>query len=58
MVTDASGDLNIFGGVGRKKHDKKVANFRDLATMVRSGSSFGSNGTTAFIMKGKKRKNG
>ena len=26
--------------------------------MVRSGLSFGSNGPTAFIMKGKKRRNG
>ena len=58
MVTDASGDLNIFGGVGRKKHDKKVANFRYLTTMLQYGSSFGSNGPTEFIMKWKKCRNG
>ena len=38
LMTDASGDLKIFGEVGRKKHEKKVADFRDLTTMVRSDS--------------------
>ena len=57
-MTDASGDLNIFGEVGRNKHEKRVAYFVDLTIMVRSGSSFGSNGPTSFIMKGNKRRNG
>ena len=58
MITDASGGLKIFSELGRKKHDKKVANFRYLTTMLQYGSSFGSNGPTEFIMKGKKRRNG
>ena len=57
-MTDASGDLNIFGEVGKKKDEKKILDFRDLTTIFRYGSSFGSNGPTAFIMKGKKRRNG
>ena len=57
-MTDASGDLKTFGEVGRKKHDKKVAEFRYFTTMVRSGSSFGSNGLTEIIIKEKNRRNG
>ena len=39
LMTDASGDLKIFGEVGRKKHEKKAADFRDLTTMVQSGET-------------------
>ena len=45
-MTDASGDLKILSEVGRKKHEKKVADLRYSTTMVRSGSSFGSNRPT------------
>ena len=54
-MTDASGDLNLFVEVERKK---KVADFRYSTTMIPSGSSFGSNGMTAFTMKGEKHRNG
>ena len=58
LMADASGDLKIFGEVERKMHEKKVEESIDLTTMVRSGSSFGSNGKTEFIIKGKKSRNG
>ena len=57
FMSDAYGDLKIFGEVGSKKHEKKVADFRYWTTMVRSGSSFGSNGPKSFIIKGKNRRN-
>ena len=34
LMTDASGDLEIFVQVWRKKHEKRVADFRDSTTMV------------------------
>ena len=58
LMTDDYGDLKNCGEIGRKNHEKKVADFRYYTTMVRSGSLFGSNGPKEFIMKGKKRRNG
>jgi hypothetical protein len=58
LMADADGDLKILGEVGRKKHERKVADFRASCTMYRTGTPAGSNGPTAFLMKGKQRKAG
>ena len=58
MIADADGSLKVLGSAGRKKHEKKTSDFRGSITMYRSGNCAGNNGPTAFIMKGKKRRDG
>lgn len=58
MMSDSNGDLKIKGEAGRKKHEKKVSNNRGSITMYRTGTPAGSNGPTAFIMAGKRRRAG
>ena len=58
MVADADGDLKILGEHGRRKHEKKSANYRGSITMYRTGNCAGNNGPTGFLMKGKKRRAG
>ena len=49
--------MKIFFELGINKHEKKVADLIYSTNIVRYCSSFGSNGPTAFIMNGKKRRN-
>jgi hypothetical protein len=56
LVADADGDLKIVGEKGKKKHEKKVADYRGLITMYRTGVAAEHNGPTVFLLKGKKRK--
>ena len=58
MMADSNGDLKILGEAGRKKHEKQVSNNRGSITMYRTGTPAGSNGPTAFIMAGKRRRAG
>ena len=51
LMADADG-IKIVGEVGRKKHERKGADFRGSLTMFRTGTPAGDNGPTAFIMKG------
>jgi hypothetical protein len=58
LIADADGDLRIVGEKGKKKHKKKVADYRGLITMYRTGVAAGYNGPIVFLLKGKKRKSG
>jgi hypothetical protein len=58
LIADADGDLRIVGEKGKKKHEKKVADYQGLITMYRTGFAAGHNGPTVFLLKGKKRKSG
>jgi len=58
LLADIDGDLKILGKTGRKKHEKKATDYRGSITMYRTGNAAGNNGSTAFIMKGKRRKTG
>ncbi len=58
MIADADGDLRIVGEKGKKKHEKKVANYQGLITMYCTGVAAGHNGPTVFLLKEKKRKSG
>ena len=58
LIADADGDLRIVGEKGKKKHEKKVADYRGSITMYRTGVAAGHNGPTVFLLKGKKRKSG
>lgn len=58
LMTDSDGDLKILGEAGKRKHEKRVSDFRVSTTMFRTGTPAGLNGPTAFIMKGKNRKAG
>ncbi len=58
LIADADGDLRIVGEKGKKKHEKKVANYQGSITMYRTGVAAGHNGPTVFLFKGKKRKSG
>ena len=52
LQADADGNVRIIGEFGRRKHEKKVADCRASATMLRTGTCSGSNGPTVFVMKG------
>ena len=58
LIADADGDLRIVGEKEKKKHEKKVANYRGSITMYRTGIAAGHNDPTVFLLKGKKRKSG
>ena len=58
LIADADGDLRIVGEKGKKKHEKKVANYQGSITMYCTGVSAGHNGPTFFLLKGKKMKSG
>ena len=58
LIAEADGDLRIVGEKGKKKHEKKVADYQGLITMYRTGIAAGHNGPTVFLLKGKKRKSG
>ena len=58
LIADADGDLKIVGEYGKKKHEKKAADYKGSITMYRTGNAAGNNGPTAFVMKGKKRRAG
>jgi cyclophilin family peptidyl-prolyl cis-trans isomerase len=58
LMADANGDLKIIGAAGNHKHEKKVSDARGSITMFRTGTSEGTNGPTAFVMKGVKRRAG
>jgi hypothetical protein len=58
LIADADGDLRIVGERGKKKDEKKVANYQGSFTMYYTGVTAGHNGPTVFLLKGKKRKSG
>jgi hypothetical protein len=58
LIADADGELRIVGEKGKKKHEKKVSNYRGSITMYRTGVAAGHNGPTVFLLKGKNRKSG
>jgi hypothetical protein len=58
LIADADGELRIVGEKGKKKHEKKVSDYRGSITMYRTGTAAGNNGPTTFVMKGKRRKKG
>jgi hypothetical protein len=58
LIADDDGDLRIVGEKGKKKHEKKVADYRGSITMYHTGVAAGHNGPTVLLLKGKKRKSG
>ena len=58
LIADADGDLKVLGEVGKRKHEKKVSDYRGSITMVRCGAASGANGPTAFLLKGKRKRAG
>ena len=59
LIADADDKLRIVGEKGKKKkHEKKVSDYRGSITMYRNGVAAGHNGPTVFLLKGKNRKSG
>ena len=58
MIADADGSFKILGEAGKRKHERKTSDYRGSITMYRTGNCAGNNGPTAFIMKGKRVKDG
>ena len=58
LIADADGELRIVGEKGKKKHEKKVSDYRGSITMYRTGTAAGNNGPTTFVMKGKRCRSG
>ena len=56
LMADTDGKLKVLGKYGKRKHEKKASDYRCSITMYRTGNCAGSNGPTAFIMKGKRRR--
>jgi len=50
LIADADGDLKILGAAGKKKHEKKKADYRGSITMYRTGNCAGKNVPTTFII--------
>jgi hypothetical protein len=53
LIADADGDLRIVGEKGKKKHEKKVADYRGPITMYRTGVATGHNGPYCFLIERK-----
>jgi hypothetical protein len=58
LIAKANGELKIVGEKGKKKHEKKVPDYRGSITMYPTGVAAGHNGPTVFLLKGKKQRVG
>jgi hypothetical protein len=58
LITDANGELKVVGEQGKKKHEKKVSDYRGSITMYRTGVAVRHNGPTVSLLKGKKQRVG
>lgn len=56
FLANGDGDLCVIGDAKKRRHDKKIADSRASITMYRTGSVYGNNGPTGFLMKGQKRR--
>jgi hypothetical protein len=56
LMSDAHGDLRVFGSADKKKHEKLLQDSRVSITVVRTGTVAGNTGPTIFLLKGTKKR--
>ncbi len=56
LMSDAHGDLRVFGSASKKKHDKLLQDLRVSIIVVRTGTVAGDTGPTIFLLKGTKKR--
>ena len=56
VMSDAHGDLRVFGSADKKKHEKLLQDSRVSITVVRTGTVAGDTGPTIFLLKGTKKR--
>jgi hypothetical protein len=55
LLSDAHGDLHVFGSADKKKHEKLLLDLSVSITVVRMGTVAGDTGPTIFLLKGTKK---
>ena len=58
LMSDQHGGLKIIGSADKKKHEKLLQDSRVSITIVRTGTAWGTDGPTVFLVKGEKVKKG
>ena len=58
LMSDQHGGLKIIGSADKKKHEKLLQDSRVSITIVRTGTVWGTNGPTVFLVKGDKVRRG
>ncbi len=56
LMSDAHGDLRVFGSANKKKHKKLLQDSRVSITVVKTGTVAGDTGPTIFLLKGTKKR--
>jgi len=56
LMSDQHGGLHIIGAADKKKHEKLLQDSRVSITIVRTGTVWGTNGPTIFLLSGVKRR--